>query len=103
MPARQRTSGRTAEDDLTALGEGSDDKNRASYRVIARDLRGAIQSGILSPGDALPSENSIAANYQVAPSTAHRAVALLAAEGGSTASSGLRTVVLPSSTSEASD
>lgn len=103
MPARKRTSGRTAEEDLGALGEGNDDKNRASYQAIARDLRGAILSGILSPGDALPSEKSIAANYLVAPSTAHRAVALLAAEERVNASSGLRTVVQPSPPSEGSD
>jgi DNA-binding transcriptional regulator YhcF (GntR family) len=43
---------------------------------IAADLRGAIDSGILSPGDPIPIEKSLADRYGVASSTAHRAVAV---------------------------
>ncbi|WP_202867166.1 GntR family transcriptional regulator [Kribbella pittospori] len=63
------------------------------YQRIAADLRGAIDSGVLAPGDALPSEKSLAARYGVAPSTAHRAVALLIAAGHVTASRGKRATV----------
>ncbi|MFI6833584.1 winged helix-turn-helix domain-containing protein [Kribbella sp. NPDC050241] len=54
---------------------------------------GAIDSGILSPGDPLPTEKSLAERYGVAPSTAHRAVALLVAAGLVTASRGRRATV----------
>ncbi|GAA1597584.1 hypothetical protein GCM10009789_59370 [Kribbella sancticallisti] len=51
------------------------------YQRIAADLRGAIDSGILSPGDRLPPEAKLAARYGVAASTAHRAMAVLVAAG----------------------
>ena len=70
--------------------EAEDD---APYRKIARDLRGAIASGILISGVAIPSEKVLAGRYGVAISTAHRAVALLHADGLLRTSSGRRTVV----------
>jgi integrase len=60
------------------------------YQQIAADLRGAIDSGILMPGDPLPSEKALAKRYDVAASTAHRAVALLVAAGMVSASRGVR-------------
>jgi integrase len=63
------------------------------YQRIAADLRGAIDSGILMPGDSLPTEKALAERYGVAASTAHRAVALLVAVGQVTASRGKRAVV----------
>lgn len=47
------------------------------YLQIAADLRAAICCGALREGDSLPSAAMIAERYQVAPSTAHRAVATL--------------------------
>jgi integrase/DNA-binding transcriptional regulator YhcF (GntR family) len=63
------------------------------YERIAADLRGAIDVGILSPGDPLPTEKALAERYGVASSTAHRAVALLVAAGIASASRGRRATV----------
>jgi hypothetical protein len=65
------------------------------YMRIATDLRGAITSGVLGPGDSLPTLEDLATRYEVSVGTAHRAVALLAAEGRVIACSGRRTVVAP--------
>lgn len=70
--------------------------NDHGYQRIAADLRGAIKSGVLVPGAPLPTEKDLAARYGVADSTAHRAVALLVAEGLVVASRGRRAVVAPS-------
>ncbi|HEY0470571.1 MAG TPA: GntR family transcriptional regulator [Kribbella sp.] len=64
-----------------------------SLTQIAADLRGAIDSGILTPGDPIPSEKALAKRYDVAASTAHRAVALLVAAGVVRASRGVRATV----------
>lgn len=64
------------------------------YEEIAADLRGAIDSGVLQPGAALPSTKELAARYEVAPSTAHRALALLADAGLITGRSGHRKTVV---------
>lgn len=69
------------------------DKDLQIYERIAADLRGAIDSGVLLPGDALPTEKALATRYGVAASTAHRAVALLVAAGAVTASRGRRATV----------
>ena len=63
------------------------------YQKIASDLRGAIESGILAAGDALPAEKTIAARYGVAASTAHRAIELLVKSGLVRSASGQRTLV----------
>lgn len=60
---------------------------------IAADLRAAIRTGVLDAGDPLPPEKVLAARYDVASSTAHRAVAVLVAEGLATASRGKRALV----------
>jgi hypothetical protein len=61
---------------------------------IAADLRGAIDSGILLPGAPLPSVKELAARYKIAPSTAHRGLALLADAGLITGKSGRRKTVV---------
>jgi integrase len=71
----------------------SSDEDLQPYQRIAADLRGAIDAGILSPGDPLPTEKSLAERYGVASSTAHRAVALLVAAGLASASRGQRATV----------
>jgi DNA-binding GntR family transcriptional regulator len=67
--------------------------DNSPYRKIATDLRGAIESGILQPGDPLPSEKALANRYGVALSTAHRAVSELVSRGLATASRGKRATV----------
>jgi integrase len=69
------------------------DEDLQPYERIAADLRGAIDSGILTPRDPMPTEKALASRYGVAASTAHRAVALLVAAGLVTASRGKRATV----------
>jgi integrase len=91
MP-RPKSSPAGVDKSVIAVPSSTDDA-LGPYQRIAADLRGAIDAGILAPGDPLPSENSLAARYEVAASTAHRAVALLAAAGLVTASLGKRATV----------
>jgi GntR family transcriptional regulator len=65
-------------------GSGSERK----YRVIASDLRAAIQCGDYPPGSRLPGENDIMRDYQVARMTARQALAQLINEGVATARKG---------------
>lgn len=60
---------------------------------ITGDLPGAIESGVLRPGDVLPSVKELAARYQVAASTAHRAIAALVEARLCEASRGKRATV----------
>jgi len=48
---------------------------------IARFLRGQIQSGALKPGERLPTTDDLVQQWQVGRVSAHRALALLAADG----------------------
>lgn len=73
------------------------------YRRIAADIRSAIESGILAPGDPLPTEKALAARYGVAASTAHRAVAVLVAAGLVTSSRGVRATVAKTGAAAESD
>ncbi len=57
-------------------------------RRIAEDLRTAIESGQLAPGDKLPSERALAEQYGTARNTAREAVRLLAEQGLVTARHG---------------
>jgi GntR family transcriptional regulator len=50
-------------------------------RRMAHELREAIDSGELAPGDKLPSERVLADRYQVVRNTAREAVRLLANRG----------------------
>ena len=54
---------------------------RAPYELLARDLRDDILTGRLSPGTQLPSLAQLAADRNLAPNTAGRALALLRDEG----------------------
>ncbi|MFC1410720.1 GntR family transcriptional regulator [Streptacidiphilus sp. N1-12] len=51
------------------------------YRLIADELRRRILSGELAPGDTVPGENALVAQYSVAAETARKALGVLAAEG----------------------
>ncbi|MFI8513948.1 GntR family transcriptional regulator [Streptomyces sp. NPDC085460] len=57
-------------------------------RRIAEDLRTAIESGQLAPGDKLPSERTLAEQYGAARNTAREAIRLLAEQGLVTAKHG---------------
>ncbi len=54
---------------------------RPAYEQIAGDIRAAIESGQLQPGDRLPTEREHAARYGVAVGTYRQAVATLREEG----------------------
>jgi GntR family transcriptional regulator len=55
--------------------------DRFPYRRIVTDLRDGVLTGRLEPDSQLPSENELAAEYQVSRPTVRRALALLRAEG----------------------
>jgi integrase len=80
MPPRPTSGGLERQPEPTPR-PSSTDEDIQPYQRIAADLRGAIDSGILAPGDRLPPETTLAVRYGVAPSTAHRAVAVLVAAG----------------------
>ncbi|MGF1647816.1 MAG: tyrosine-type recombinase/integrase [Kineosporiaceae bacterium] len=63
------------------------------YERIASDISGAIACGVLPAGEPLPTMKMLAAQYRVSVSTAHRAVALLAASGKVDVRTGRRTIV----------
>src|SRR5262249_48218430 len=54
---------------------------RPPYQQLADELRAAIASGELGPGDPLPSVRDLAARYRVSNTTASRAIESLKAEG----------------------
>lgn len=104
--ADQRAAGRFA-DHMPAVPVEFDEKGavpvapavdqaRASspYLRIAADLRGAIASGVLGRGEALPTVVQLTERYGVSAATAHRAVAQLADAGLIAVSRGRRAVVL---------
>jgi GntR family transcriptional regulator len=62
---------------------------------IADDLRESIHSGHLAPGDEMPSENELAAEYDTSRKTARSALAILRSEGLITTGQGRRAVVRP--------
>ncbi|WP_433312148.1 winged helix-turn-helix domain-containing protein [Micromonospora sp. CA-269861] len=51
------------------------------YQTIAADLRDQITTGRLAPGEQVPAVADLASSYGVSVGTAHRAAALLTAEG----------------------
>jgi hypothetical protein len=83
----------------TTVEPGSNRANRSEqelsgpYAEIASDLRGAIRTGILNQGDALPTVKELGARYKVSAATAHRAVQLLEDEGLVEVSRGRRAVI----------
>ena len=56
-------------------------KTEPASRRLAAQLRAAIESGELAPGDKLPSERKLVETHDVARNTAREAVRLLADEG----------------------
>jgi integrase len=68
------------------------------YQVIATELRTAILNGTLPAGATLPTVKQLSARHQVAASTAHRAIAVLAAENLVTVSRGHRAIITPTPT-----
>ena len=55
--------------------------SRPVYKQIAARLRSAISDGVYKPGDLLPSEHELVAEYGVARGTARQAIMLLRNEG----------------------
>ena len=78
MPALP--AGITTDGEMTPVAKPITEAS-APYLRIADDLRAAIRCGALRPEDRLPTVAELAKRYQVAISTAHRAVATLAAAG----------------------
>ncbi|WP_246127669.1 tyrosine-type recombinase/integrase [Amycolatopsis rhizosphaerae] len=79
-----------------------DPEDESPYKRIAADLRGAIASGIVQPGQQLPTVTDLAARYGVSFGTAQRAIAQLRAAGLVTVSRGRRAVVVdPDAAAEA--
>jgi integrase len=74
--ARMPTDNDNQETVAGAVGPPREQYN-SPYSRIAADLRGAIDSGILRPGDTLPAVKELANRYGVSASTAHRAIVLL--------------------------
>lgn len=75
---------------------GEDASNgRPAYQRIADDLRAAIVSGGLRPGDKLPSERELAQRYGTANMTARQAIGILKAEGLVTTRQGRGSFVRP--------
>ncbi|HEV8649067.1 MAG TPA: GntR family transcriptional regulator [Actinomycetes bacterium] len=62
-----------------AFGQRS--SGEAKYQQVADRIRAAIQSGELRPGQALPTEKQLAAQYGVSRPTVRSALATLRAEG----------------------
>jgi integrase len=81
---------------VPALPTPTEEASLDPYRRIAADLEAAIRCGALRPGELLPTIKDLAAQYQVAVGTGHRAVALLAERGQVVVSRGRRAQV-PSS------
>jgi integrase len=69
------------------------DEPSSPYQRIADDLRGAITSGVLSPGQSLPTIDELAQRYGVSHGTAQRAVSLLRTSGLVSVSRGRRAIV----------
>ncbi|MEU8752373.1 GntR family transcriptional regulator [Streptomyces chartreusis] len=70
---------------MTTPGPSS---QQPASRRIAEDLRTAIETGQLSPGDKLPSERALAEQYSAARNTAREAIRILAEQGLVTARHG---------------
>jgi DNA-binding GntR family transcriptional regulator len=60
---------------------GTEGRALARYRRISADLRAAIESGELRPGDVLPSEAALVERYGVSRGTARQALADLEGAG----------------------
>lgn len=74
---------------------------RRAYLRIADELRARIRNGVLKPGEMLPSEAAISAEFGVARGTARQALAVLEEEGLVSIVSGRGRVVRSSSRPDA--
>ncbi|MEO3746713.1 winged helix-turn-helix domain-containing protein [Plantactinospora sp. B5E13] len=54
---------------------------RPNYQRVADDLRNQITSGVLGPGDKLPSIRQLQAKYGVGNNAVHMAIVILKSEG----------------------
>lgn len=75
LPGRGRV---VADAETPRAGSG---QSVPSYRLIAADLRGRIEQGELRPGDVLPSEAELTAQYGVSRGTTRQAFLELQAAG----------------------
>jgi GntR family transcriptional regulator len=71
------------------------DRFEPPYFQLANILRQQIATGILRPGDRIPSETQLSEQYEVSPMTARRALTILLDEGLATAMRGRGTFVKP--------
>ena len=55
--------------------------NTPKYQELTEQLRLQIVSGEIAPGQKLPSENTLSAQYQVSRQTVRKALAILQNEG----------------------
>lgn len=63
------------------LGDDKPKEEPYLYQAIARELRGQIERGELTPGCTLPSESRLRREHGVSRSTARQALAVLEQEG----------------------
>lgn len=92
MPKRPEAAP-TADSSGSVYAEREEIPEDHVYKHMAADLRGAIKSGALAPGDHLPTVKALAERYNVVPSTAHRAITQLVEGGLVNVSRGKRAVV----------
>jgi DNA-binding GntR family transcriptional regulator len=79
-----------------AAGQGIDrDSFEPIYYQLANILRRQIATGVLLPGDRVPSETQLCEQYEVSPMTARRALMTLLDDGLVTAERGRGTFVKP--------
>lgn len=71
------------------------DRFEPPYHQLANILRQQIATGVLRPGDRIPSETQLCEQYEVSPMTARRALTVLLDEGLATAAPGRGTFVKP--------
>lgn len=71
------------------------DSYEPAYSQLVNILRRQVASGVLRPGDQLPSEAQLCRRYQVSPMTVRRAVNILADQGVVIAERGRGTFIRP--------
>src|SRR5271154_2012303 len=69
------------------------ERNLPRYSRIVDELRGRIESGVLEPGDRIPSTRDIVKQWGVAMATATKVISQLRTEGLVSATPGVGTVV----------
>ncbi|WP_240690555.1 MULTISPECIES: tyrosine-type recombinase/integrase [unclassified Amycolatopsis] len=83
-----------AEGKLAPVAPVAAPEDESPYKRIAKDLQGAIVSGVLTPGQQLPTVADLAKRYKVSFGTAQRAIAQLRTAGLVSVSRGKRAVVV---------